>query len=554
MPSRSAYWLLDLVVAGRPFWFANISVDIQKSNGEIIPYAAGLGALEVTFADGGRPIAIGLQGSASSIAWSELVANGADLEAGNAVLRRWYEGDPIETAEVVAQGSISSPEYGAINEPISFSIDLARYERTATVPAYTSRIDETTWPVTTSPFPLTVDVEQFGAVYPRIYGRPGAASEFVWGTLPLDSPASPAYICEFGVGAHTYNDSKLLIAEHPVAATEVTLINRSSGLRRGQNNSQRFAVEQIQDLRGKLVSVIRRINSIPIYGSTLWVQGGEYYIGWTERGGVIDPETGSEMRSLGRVIIDLLDAAGVPVERGRAQAARGRLDQFLVDAVISEPVRPEDWISSNVATILPLIRRETSSGVWYELLRYDATFVDVTLNLCGDPSDEQTRPGIPVVQTDRFSYTDIAGVTNDITLRYLRSVDGYHRSVRISGEQSGSVFAASQNELPSAVAAASITRYGRRSAEVFATWIADDATAELAAQFHMRWRAFARRRFRVVGGVECFNLRPNDVITYTRAAVGVFQALALVIDCQLGIETIEIELELLERPTQRARG
>ena len=200
---KKAFWLCDLSVGGRLFRFSTEAVTVTKSSGEVVEYRAGLGAIEISYAEGGRPLAIALAGSASDVSWAALVVAGADLESGDATIRRWYEDDVFELSELVAQGKISGAEFGAIDEPITFSIDLPRYDRVATVPGFYERIDATTWPVTTSPFPLTVDVEQFGAVYPRIYGRPGSAASFVWGTLALDSPASPAYMAECGLRAHT---------------------------------------------------------------------------------------------------------------------------------------------------------------------------------------------------------------------------------------------------------------------------------------------------------------------------------------------------------------
>lgn len=547
-----AHWLLDLTVGGRIYRLADVDLEVVSSSGDTIEYIGALPDLEVTIGSDGLA-ALGIEiGPWPGDSWAELAELGADLGAGVALLRRWYEGTVIELAERFLEGPVVEPEYETADDPIAFSIDLPRYDRTATVPSRTQRIDPSTWPITTSPIALYPDPSMLGAYYPRIYGRPGRDASFVWGTLAIDDPATPGYMAEIGVKATNYRDSKIVVAGHAVEATQVYLVKSSGGFERGESNSQLFTVETGQDLRGQTVAFVRRSGFIGTDSSMTWEPGCTWYVAWSQLGGVVDPETGKAMRRLGQVMIDLLVAGGVPLARGRAEAARARLDRYLVDAAITEPVAPEDWIEAQIGGILPIFRRETPDGVWFELWRYDATGADVVAELVADPPDTATVDGYAVEQTSAFRLTDVRAVENDLILRYLASTGDYGRSVRLRGDIVDAADAAN-GEYGSLLAALSQTRYGVRQVELQADWIADDATAALALETRLAATALARRTLSVRGGPELAFLEPNDVVNFTRSACGIERLPALVRSVTLGLLATELEIELLERPSQRGR-
>lgn len=547
-----AHWLLDLTVGGRVYRLADVDLEVISASGDTIEYIGALPDLSVTIGSDGLA-ALGIEvGPWPGDSWAELAELGADLGGGTALLRRWYEGTVIELAERFAEGALIEPEYETADDPVSFSIDLPRYDRTATVPAQTQRIDATTWPITSSPFQLFPDPSMLGATYPRVYGQPGRDSSFVWGTVPVFDAATPAYMGEYGAGAHTYYDTKIVIAGHVVEAPEIYLVKASSGFDRSRSNNQKYTVETSTDLRGQVVSFVRRSGYVGANSTMLWEPGATWYVAWPEGGGVIDPETGTAMRQLGQVMIDLLSTGGVPLARGRAEAARARLDRFLVDTALTEPVTPEDWIEAQIGGLLPILRRETPEGVWFELWRYDATAADVVAQLVADPPDTATVDGYAVEQTSAFRFGDVRAVENDLILRYLRSQSDYSRSVRLRGDNVDATDAANR-EYGSMLAALSQARYGVRQMELQADWIADDATAALVLETRLAAVGFARRSLTVVGGPELAFLEPNDVVAFTRAECGIHQLPALVRSVTLSLLQTEIEIELLEKPSQRGR-
>ena len=550
--TRPGHWLLDVEVGGAVYRFADSDQDVTAGSLTYV-YAAGLDDLAVTLGEGPTTVAITLEPYAGGISWAEVVSRGADVASGTATLRRWHEGQDRREAIVVATGRVMSPEYGADDEPLTFSFDSSRWDSTETVPPSTALVDPTTWPISLDPSgngdPMGVDPEAIGAAYPWVYGYPGRNASQLWGTIALDASASPAYVAEVSTAAHLYTYGKWVIAGHAVGAATVRITDTSGGYTKYGGTSETLAVTAATDLRGRLVSVIE----IGLGHNIHIVAGNEYWITWdsTGLGGRLDPETGLVMRRAGRVIEDLLQTAGVAYDRGRMAAFRARFDRLLVDCAITEAVRPEDWVDEHFGSLLPLLRREGPEGVWYELWRYDAGPADVEMHLVGDPPDEAESEGVPVLRDGPVRWGDASDVENDITLEYLASRAGYVKSIRMIGDAApdGDV-----NELGSYLCAVSQARYGTRSAVISTDIIADDASAQLALQWRASWKTLARRSIVVYGGPELAALSPNSVVTYGEAALYLDRALALVREVSIGLDEVTLLLELLDRPDRRGRA
>jgi len=546
-----AHWLLDLAVGGRVARFSDVDLIVPRG-AEDLAYVSGLGDLAIQLGASPTTVAITLEPYAGAISWWALVARGSDLASGRASLRLWHEGTDYEDAEVYALGFLVEPEYGADDEEFTFSIDSSRWDRTDSIPPEAQRVDPTTWPVVVTPFPLSADPDTIGAAYPWIYGRPGRGGIDVWGTFFFDAPASPAYVAEWGDGAHIINESRLVVAGHAVGAAQVQITDVSGGYNPGPRPgsspptiTDTFDVEEYLDLRGQLVSTVKRGSD---QKKVRFIAGNEYWVAWTTGGGRVDPRTGQEIRGAGAVIVDLLDASGTVYDRGRQAAAAERLNALLLDAAISEPVRAEDWIEDQIGSLIPLLRRESTEGVWFELWRWDATAADVEAHLVADTADERTAEGYIVERTSAIRWGDLRNIENDITVNYVRCKQGFARSFRMRPVASPNV---ADRELGSLLAQVSASRYGVRPVEFDTDIIAEDSAASFVLSTRIAWKGLARRSFSVEGGPELIGLAPNSVITYTEAAVGIERALALVTEVTIGLDTISATIELLDRPSDR---
>lgn len=552
--SRSAelaHWLLDLTIGGRVARFADVDLIVPRGTDQLA-YTSGLGDLAIRLGAGATTVAITLEPYAGAISWWQLIARGSDPSAGRAELRLWYEGTDYADAEVYALGLVLEPEYGADDEEFTFSIDSSRWDRTDSIPPAAQRVDPTTWPVVTTPYPLSADPDTIGAAYPWIYGRPGRGGIDVWGTFFFDAPASPAYVAEWGDGAHIINESRLVIAGHDVAATQVQITDVSGGYNPGPRPgsspptiTDTYTVESYLDLRGQRVATVKRGSDDK---RVRFIAGNEYWVAWTTGGGRVDPETDQEIRGAGAVIVDLLTYSGTAYDRGRQAAAAERLNALALDAAITEPVRAEDWIEDQIGSLIPLLRRESTEGVWYELWRWDATAADVDAHLVADPADERSAEGYLVERTSAIRWGDARAVENDITLDYVRCKQGYARSFRLRPVATPSV---ADREIGSLLAQVSASRYGVRPVELQTDIIAEDSAATFVLNQRVLWRGLARRTFTVEGGPELIGLGPNSVVSYTEAAVGIERALGLVTEVTINLDSIALTIELLDRPTDR---
>jgi hypothetical protein len=175
MPARSQIrngrgcWLVEIAVAGAVFRFADRPARITRaSTGQVEVWSEGLEDL------GAAPRST--QSVSVTIApfvvdWAKLVARGVDLGAGRAILRRWYEGQTLEEAEVLVEGVVEEPEWGAKSEPLTFHIAELPWQDRTFLPTSSMRITPSTWPVRSF---YSIDAPALDAYYPIPIGSPGA--------------------------------------------------------------------------------------------------------------------------------------------------------------------------------------------------------------------------------------------------------------------------------------------------------------------------------------------------------------------------------------------
>lgn len=547
---RACHWLLDLDVGGRILRFAEVPVVATTARGEAVPYGSGLGDLEITRGEDPTTASVTLSGA--GVDWPLLVSRGLDLASCKATLRRWYEGQVLDVARVMVSGRVTEPAYGGPLQPLEFGLERTGWDDTVTVPPASAVIDVRTWPLAGefdevgAPASLDPDEGVLGAVYPWIFGRPAwAANGPFWGatvgSFNLTGPGSPAYLAEYGDGALTDSLSKLVIAGHEIQAAEVHVTRASTDGARAGWDVEVLPVRYATDRLGQRVAYVSQADA----SALAMVPGEEWWVTWYGEfgGGRWNAERTDCMRGAGEIAQFLLEAAGRPVARGRMVAARARLDRFLLDFALTEPVKPEDWIEEHLGEILPIVHRETGDGIWYELWRYDATEADVEADL---------EVGRNVTRESAVTYTALDEVVNEITFRYAAMLgDQFGRSLTMTGRPEPDPDA---GEVGSLVCQVSRSRYGARPVTIECAVIGDPASAGLAVQTLARWRALPRRRVTVAGGLELDGLDVNSVVRFTDPELYIARALALVRSITLSLVGVSLELELLDDPARMTRS
>jgi hypothetical protein len=484
-------WLLDLVIGDDVLRFAQRPAEVATGiDGTAYRYEPGLSLQDVE--DGlqlyaTRPaskrvditIDLPLGGNLP-----ELVEGGLDVSSATGVLRLWSPS--TDRLEVVVAGVVRGVEYGAPEEPLTFSLEEVEEDDAGRFPAEGARVTSTTWPNASS--------AALGERYPWVIGEPGAGTSY----------AGPALFVD------TVTD-RLLVAGHPVVATAVGVINDKDG------TSDALAVLTAQDGLGRHVSIV------DLTGSAVTIDpDASYYIAWGVSGGGLAGGDGAMMVGAGDVLRWMLSYSKLRIDHGRLAAVIQRLNVYRIDTVISadpeERFAPWDWIVDHLLPILPISVRSSSDGFAPVVWRYEATAEEAVAHI----EAASGRDGVPrAVRRSSVSYSERSDIANRLTLSYAHDprADSYTREATITGdpaEVGGDV----SLDLSCAV---SRTRYtspdGGRVSLVMeetseAIWSSATAAAVLrwwARRYALQARLVGYTADREIAG----HLEPGDVVTVT---------------------------------------
>ncbi len=545
------HWLLECSVGGRVYRWSDEALTVTSNSGTVLDFhcLGELAELVVSVGEGPITVAVDLPPETpDGVYWASIVQGGVDIAAGTASLSRWTEGTVYELRKQVCSGRITNPEYGGPQDPLSISIERAPWDETVTIPPIAQRFTESTWPVTT-PGPVA-DPSVRDISYPWVFGFPGREGNgLLWGTMTFEVPATPAYLGEVSSG-NGWRANKLIIAGHTVAATEVRVTDVSGGYGRidavNDRLSETLPVLSMVDLLGQTVSYVNLTAADVISARA----GNEYWISWwsTTGGGMYDSTRTAAMRGLGDITEFVLRYAGIPINRGKQAAAKARLNTILVDCAITRPVRPQDWIEQTFFDSLPMLRRESVEGIWYELINHEPTVGDVVGHLVAQTYSSSDADGVPVVRDGRVKYSDVGKVENEISLRYCPRHGGEfckHLTYTGAADPDTDAF-----ERGSWILAISQTRYGIRPKTIDVPYIADAASANRIGSIRSAAYGLPKRMINVVadGDFEC---EPNSIVYYSDVDLGIYKQFARVASTSLGLKGDSFALELFDSPVHR---
>lgn len=524
-------WLLDLEANGRQFRFATAPVQVVRDDGVVLQYREGLNDLEESFAlDGSADIAISVTIDASD-PWDELVGAFLSFERSPATLRRWFEGQSFERARVLIDGRVNGFTYGDRLEPVSFAVLRQVDTDSRRLPTPGMVVDLTTWP--------TADDRVIGAHYPVVIGSPGT------GAAGAPSPASEGLYAEPGASG------KLMVAGHRVLATQVRVFDYAGS---GAPVDDTLPVEIATDGVGRVTSIV----DMSGFSGTVDV-GRNYYIGWdlADGGGLVSPITGGLLRGGADIIEWMLRVfTGVQLDAARFAGTRDRLNAYLFDTHINDPVAPLDWLSSEILPVLPVEPRQGDGGLFYYIRRWDATSNDAVARLDAD---------LRQVQRESSIETRSEQIVNEVAVQFgpNRQTGGF-RSRVVVGAFDGrrglaDEFAPGIDEedprfIPSFLSALSQTKYGRQPIEVQLNSVWDTGTATRHAQDLLAAQALPRRYVTYSAQTEFETLDVGDVVVLNDSSVNLSDVVALVVDLTAGGPEVELELEVLDDPTLLERS
>jgi hypothetical protein len=596
---RTCRWLLDLTFAGRTLRLSDDEVDVEQEDGTSLHYVGVLDAIE---AEEGLDFLADASGSSTSVAIAcvlpvdvpALVAAGHDLGAARAELSRWIEGTAYESRRRVISGGLSDPEYGASDEPVSFSIEASPWADSAEIPPPALTVTGSNW---TDDMILSLATEDLGLYYPIVVGCPGkvsaavASAGWVTGSQPVFvDHRNTAYAGVTPPAAGERIHITAVFAGHHVTATSVYLNTEE------YTAGHRFRVLNTFDKQGHPVAIlpwyVDRDNSDsddfeydstviytfssgtlhslgstpasidnsfqPIAGESLPIYAGVLDEETEGGGGAIGPD-GTTMRQAGDVLEFLLGYSNAPIDRGRFAAAKPLLSGFLFDFTIDGKTTPWEFIAQQLLPLLPVSLVVGPDGIYPIVWRWDAGVNDAVAHLSTavDPSIERAS---------NVSY-DSDTILNDFTLKYALSIrtGTYMGKARLAGDEED-IDPDNLGDVTTGLigyhARLSQLRYrngdGSRlvvpeTIETLAVY--DDTTAQKILAWRSRAYAFARRRVEYLVPENVYGwLERGNVVTITDADLSWTQQVALVESVVTdGSGQIRLKLLLIEDPVRDAR-
>jgi hypothetical protein len=606
---KPLYWLLDLDFGGQRLRLATAELDIASDEGDLhysgalqeVEYSQAMELLDSQLTQASVSIDAVLPADVPA-----LVARGYPLEGVSGTLALWREGTAYESRRVVLVGAVRDPEYGAADEPVSFTLEDELWQSEAQIPSPGLDVNDNTWPdswTTTYPgdasafFNLYVGSltpEDLGLAYPVVFGYPGR-------TRGLSYPAYEGSIAvhvsrdKGGLDADGYEGPYAVIAGHRVNADTVyaftesisneTWANATLPPSRPQANA--FKIEHWTDALGNVVAVLvghatgdsdagdTTVNGVEVStlgsdiaiplndesyrdssdgnGGTLYIP---IYVGWydrtrTDEGGGMVGEDGEVVRGAGDVLTYLLRQTGLPVDAGRCAAAAGLLNGFKVDCAIDARVKVWEWLQSNLLPLLPVSITTGAAGLFPVVWRFDATSADAKFRLDADADPTIVRASRVKVDSskvaNRFRLNFCVNRRTNNALQW-RGLDASYSSSNASVRGSY-------------ICGVSQARYrtardsGIRDDEMTTSIIWDVATADAILDVRARAYALARRTVDyVISGEEYDALEVGDIVTLTHAEIGADDTVCLVRELQVDASgLVGVSLLLLEDPARDLR-
>lgn len=486
------------------------------------------------------------------------------LSTARASLCRWVPMQDWTQRRVVLEGRIRDPEYGEEGEPISFTLEELPWQNSVRLPARTQKVDGSTWPNSIT----TLQEQNAGAVYPLVFGRPGARSD---GSQASATPARWVWHApEIPTTYSEYIGLVLVIAGHAVSAARVYLHcdAYSPGFRvpvfvgtdgRGQtvsfvpwyasksgtNEDYDFDIggtysASISDFDGSTTYGLGFRGTLPDGQSVSALTSNstqpQFWVTWYDeesasQGGMMQGDT--LIREAVDVLGWLLARTGMPVDHGSLAVASHYLKGWKLDFSIYSDCDLWEFVQAHLLPILPLAVTSGSQGWTVAVWRWEASRYEAVIHLEEGP------------EVERISSVseDASNIRNRFRLQFSKSnrVGKYMEEVELSGDPYDGD---DPDHEPSQVCRISRDIYGDTEEEVLQSDIVyDRSTARNILRHKALTYALPRKRVRyqVVERLAS-GLRSGAVITLTDARLHWNKMVWLVEDLILKSGVMEIGL------------
>lgn len=516
--SGRVHWCLTVEWAGQTFRWATSPLEIETEAGDILYFDDGLDPID--YEDSLQGLGVASTRSIPvdvffppEVDVAEWIARGHDLASATGEVALWSEETTWDERRVVLAGPVREPEYGGIDEPVSFSIEDALITNRSLIPSLSQAVSSETWP--------SAPEDSLGRAYPLVWGRPGYLED-TGGTVA----GSPAVI-----GYTLATNDKLIIAGHAVQSATVRIFD-------ADNARETFSVTVETDSTGQTVSTVD-ITS-PSFIDPL---SSEYYVGWIDQEALID-DAGEPVVTLGQIAVYLLQRSDLPVDAPAWTAISSSLS-LPSSGYIDESVSAFEWLSDHVFGTVPLSVLPGPDGYYPVLWRLQASREEAVCTIC--PDDDPT-----VEREDRLTYSKLGDIVNASSIRYGSDpLSGdYRRTLTLTSENVSGVY-----QEATYYTRLSQAQYGDRGDEIELDWAWSRSAASYVAIQQALRLALPSREVSYTVGYELGWLRLGDVVLVTDAEVHLDREVGLVTGLRWqGEEQLSVRVLLLARPELAAGG
>jgi hypothetical protein len=584
---RRIFWLLEINWAGATIRLSDLEVDVTAVDGTVRHFDGSLDTIDV---DEGIDFLADASASPPSAAIAAvfpvdvplLVAQGHDMAGATGVLSRWIEGTAYGARRVVINGQVVDPEYGASDDPVSFSLELTPWSDSKTIPPANAAVLSANWDA----FMIgSLPTGGVGRLYPIVIGKPGVVSTGTYDSGRV-SGSQGVYVDQqsTGRGGSNVSDVTIVLAGHHVTASSVFMNTNTD------TDGRRYPVVNGVDRAGNQIAYspwyltkpaaadayvwdatylgvytwgappsATVIGPIGVAGAPSSIRPGPkvdhsgVFVSWSDLddvvGGGLADASGNAMRGAGDVLEWLMLQSGVPVDLGRFAAAKSLLSGFKLDFTIDAETTPWEYVTAHILPILPVSIVSGPDGVYPVVWRYDALASDSVAAI-----DTGLDPYVQ--RASNVSY-DRSNVVNAFSLTYALSVrtSNYAGALRYAAE--GTTGATTNY-----YCTLSKRRYARpdgadlESGKAIETpCIYDNATAHAVLQWMSRAFCLARRRIEYIAPESTYGwLERGHVVTITDADLHLTNQVALVESIRIdGSPMLRIKLLIIEETVRDAR-
>ena len=541
------YLLLEVNFAGKIWRWSTSPVVISDSAGNERVFGGGLNELEYTTVLQTLADAPDQASLSFDLIWPEdlaqLISEGHDLSAGTGEVSAIVTGKQWSDRQVLLEGSVRQPEYGAQGEPVSFTVEEAPFQDAGSWPGQLQQVNATTWP--------TYQEAEKGLPYVQVFGRPGVYRTEDGGGVFANG--SRAMVVETDPADNTLA-STLLIAGHPVLSPTVRiyfvgadgrspdegLIDFGGGFSIDYNGP----VELVEDGLGHYCSVVR----IATVVSDEIRRSSQFFVRWQgapagQNGGLYAED--EAVTGLGALMRYVLQESTLRVDRGRFRAASSRLDAWQVSGYVDQVVQPWEWITDNLLSLAPVSIHSGRKGLYPVLWRYDAERYDAV---------DHIELGSGTERASNIEYqSDLSEIRNAIQMVYAHDVTDkeFKRAVSIVPSRDLSDPTQSDSEF----SWRSGLLYGEtRTLEMQSDVITEDATANKTISWQVMAKGFSHRSVTYTVNQEYYALALGDVVTLTDPEVHLQNEVCLVQGMGLtDTGRITLTLQIISNPARITR-